>query len=343
MKVCHVIGSLSMPLDEGTSKSVVNITRKMEEKGHNSFIYTRPKKDKGKNTVKTDLTVYRNEIRPGSFFKNRKRIKELKPDIVHVHSSNPLMALYFDKIHENTLWTAPAFRGSEKTIKIWKTLCRNQKTLATSEKVAGNIPGEVEVLPYGIDTEKFRCERNPEISENPRILFMSSTKEKRGFFAAIDIVKKIMETRNPEFHVAVREKYTDKAESILEEEGISKISKVRGFVKDLPDYFNKMDVVLYPVKSSSGFTSPPLIALEAMSCGRITVCTGVKDFREVIENGEDGLIYEYGEEDEVAERLLDLKKDEVEKMSEKARKKIISEYSLENTVERYLEIYREIQ
>ncbi len=343
MKICHVIGNLSPPLDEGTSKSVVKINEKMLDKNIDSFIYTRPC-EKSSDEEFDNTNVYRKDISPWNILENKRDIKKLNPDILHIHSSNPLMAIYFDKIHKNTIWTAPAFRGTEETIKLWELLCRNQKTVATSRKIAGSIPREVEVLPYGIDTDKYRCKRKPEISENPKILFMSSPKEKRGFKAAIRIVKKIKEEKNPDFHVAVREKYNrvDKAKKTLEEEGLSDISHVTGFVKDLPSYFNKMDVVLYPVKSSSGFTSPPLIALESMSCGRITVCTDVKDFLEVIDDGKDGLIYSYGEESQIANRLLNMDDRKTNEMSKKAREKIKEKFSLEKTVQRYIEIYKEI-
>lgn len=344
MKIAVMVGTLRTPLDEGTGKSAVNLAKELDKQVDEAFIFTRDSNHKEDNLSKEEsyqgIRIVRRSITPAGFFQNRDLMKEEDVDLVHVHTSSAKMALYTSKLASSRLWTIPAYRSSRFEEKLWKLFSR-QRALATSKDLKESSPGE-NVVPYGIDTENYNIRRTPD-RDNMNILYMGAPNEKRGFFSAIQIVKHLSESEDVTFHVAVRERDNQKerAEEIIEEEGLSDITTVRGFIDDLPEFYNRIDVLLNPIKDASGVTSPPVITLEAMSCGRIVCCTDIPDFTNLIDD-ESGLLFEYGEERALAERISKLSDRDMNNISANAREKIESEYSWDYITETYLNIYEEI-
>ena len=345
MKIAVMVGTLRTPLDEGTGKSVVNLAKELDKHVDEAFIFTRDSNHKQDNLPREEfyqgVRIVRRPITPGKFFHNRKVMNAEEVDLVHVHTSSAKMALYASKLASNSLWTIPAYRSSSFDEKLWQLFAR-QTSVATSKDLKESSPAE-EVLPYGIDTENYRVDRTPD-RDNLKVLYMGAPNEKRGFFSAIQTVKHLSEEENIKFHVAVRERdnQEETAKEIIEEEGISDITTVRGFIDDLPDFYNSIDILLNPIKDASGVTSPPVITLEAMSCGRVACCTDIPDFANLIEDNESGLLFEYGDEKTLAERILNLSNSDIDNISANAREKIKSEYSWDYITEEYLDIYEEI-
>ncbi len=344
LKVAVLVGELRTPLDEGTGKSAVNLAKKLDEKLDEAFVFTRDSNSKEDNLPREEIyegvRIVRRPIKATNFFQNRQLMREEGVDLVHVHTSSAKMALYASKLTSNSLWTIPAYRSSSKEEKLWRLLSR-QKVVATSNEIRERSPAE-DVIPYGIDTENYNIREKPGKNEDLDVLYMGAPNEKRGFLSAIKTVKNLREKKPVNLLVAVRERNNQKerAREKIMEEGLEDITEVRGFIEDLPEFYNSADILLNPIKDSSGVTSPPIITLEAMSCGRIVCCTEIPDFRELIEDGKNGLLFRYGEEKELAERICQLEQQEFDTMSEKARETIESNYSWDYITEKYIEEYR---
>lgn len=346
MRICLVVGNLRERLDEGTSKSVLNLAKEFRKKGHNSFIFSKNKYKEEPNVKEKiqGITVYRQKMDIRNYFRNYKKIKKLDPDVVNVHSSSPRMALYCSKLHKKTVWTIPAYRGDWLDWNLWKIFA-HQEIITTSERLREIIETESMKIPYGIDTERLNIKEPPHFDRTPNILYMGGPDKHRGFFSAIKVIKELRKGGlRPNFYIAVRERgnQKEKAREVIEEKGISSLSEVRGHIENLLPYYNKMDFVLDLIEDSGGITSPPIIPLEAMSCGRVVFCTNIKDFREVIDDGKDGFLYERGEEGKIAEKISGISQDELRRISKNARRKIISEYSIEKSAKKYIKLYNEM-
>jgi len=133
-----------------------------------------------------------------------------------------------------------------------------------------------------------------------------------------------------------REKLESLAEKLPDEISVVFEGKVQA-----TDFFPKADLFILPSRSEG--TSNAL--LEAMSYGICSIATCTGGTPEIIKDGEDGLLTEYNNPEQLAvliNRLLndDRKRDE---LGAKARAKIELEYSLERLTEETIEMCRALK
>lgn len=103
-------------------------------------------------------------------------------------------------------------------------------------------------------------------------------------------------------------------------------------------------MVQYPVLVlPSCYENHPKVLLEAMSCGMAVVGTDVDGIREMIDNGENGLLCEPSAENlaNCIERIMQDKKLR-ERLGSAARSFVVKNFSLHSIVKKEIEIYRQI-
>jgi glycosyltransferase involved in cell wall biosynthesis len=83
--------------------------------------------------------------------------------------------------------------------------------------------------------------------------------------------------------------YENKIKKLSKQLGIDKRIHWTGFVKNVTDYFAKMDIFVLPSLYGEGL---PMVILEAMAAGVPVISTQVEGATEVIENGKTGLLIE---------------------------------------------------
>lgn len=337
-----ILGRLSFPLDEGTKKSVVKLGKRLKEMNHDVYIYTR-------RPVSRDqihgIPIIEANISPLNFVMNKKQIDELEPDIVHVHSSSPRMALYTSKLCSKSIWTIPAWRGDRLGLLLQKYLSRTSRVY-TSKSLKSTVGQKGSIIPYGINTRKYSLENKPSIENRPSILFLGPPEERRGYHDAAECIKILSEEGfDPRFHVAVRdvEGHFDKAKKVIEEKNIDEYSQVKGFIEDLPEFLNTVDVLLNPIINSDGVTSPPIATLEAMSTGRICICSRTEDFENIIEDGKNGFLVNKNQPREIANKIKELSGKDLNNISKSARKTVVNNFSLKASVEDYNKLYNEVK
>jgi len=103
----------------------------------------------------------------------------------------------------------------------------------------------------------------------------------------------------------------------------------------LPNRLNELKLLVIPSHSETG----PRIALEAMACGTPVLGTKVGILPELINEGENGFLLDDNEPQTIANRIEEiLQRDDLETISENARKSVIGKYTEEKIRERYKEI-----
>ena len=108
---------------------------------------------------------------------------------------------------------------------------------------------------------------------------------------------------------------------------------------ELPEILNQHELFVLP----SLWEGMPKTLLEAMACGLPVVGTNVSGIKEVIKDGENGLLCDT-DSNSIRQAIIRLMEDEKlrERLGENARKTIEQEFSLEKLIHKELELYAEL-
>lgn len=128
-----------------------------------------------------------------------------------------------------------------------------------------------------------------------------------------------------------------KLETLINNLELSNQVKLLGFCNDLNPYLQAADGFILSSKSEA----LPLSLLEAGLAGLVTVATNVGGIPEIIENNVNGFLFEKGNDQQLADHLLRVYKDQktARKMSEVLRGKIKSNFSWESYLEKLNQLY----
>ncbi len=113
-----------------------------------------------------------------------------------------------------------------------------------------------------------------------------------------------------------------------------------GHRADMPDVMAMAAIIVLP----SFHEGLPKVLLEAAACGRPIVASDVAGCREIVSHGENGLLVPAGDSDSLAEAILDLVRspDRRAQFGRAGRARAVSEFAVENVVERTLAVYRDL-
>ena len=136
--------------------------------------------------------------------------------------------------------------------------------------------------------------------------------------------------------------YVASLERRLADRGLGKMVEWCGFVNNQADIYRAIDVCVIPsrVEEALGMS-----ALEAGAFGRPVICSSRGGLREIVEDGVTGLVVEAGRPEQLALAigLLARHPDLVSKMAESARKRIRSEFSIARFVERFVQLFDQLE
>jgi len=107
-------------------------------------------------------------------------------------------------------------------------------------------------------------------------------------------------------------------------------------------YLAAADLVVLPFRTALVLPAQPLTLLEAMACGKPVVSTEIPAVREIVTEGEDGLLVPPGEAKRLAERILWALEhpEEAARLGRRAREKVLTAYSWERIARRTAEFYK---
>ncbi|MDW4901649.1 GT4 family glycosyltransferase PelF (plasmid) [Streptomyces californicus] len=134
------------------------------------------------------------------------------------------------------------------------------------------------------------------------------------------------------------EAYRDRCEALAAELGHAAAVTFEGRVEDIRDAYAAGNIVMLS-SISEGF---PFTLIEAMSCGRATVSTDVGGVREAV--GDTGLVVPPRDPAAMADAALELLADAERRrsMGERARLRVIEQFTLRQTIDTFRSIYQEL-
>lgn len=260
-------------------------------------------------------------------FKVRSLIKEFKPDILHVHfvSSYGLIAsLVGFKRTFMSVWGADVYDFPLKSQLHQRllefVLSKADSIFSTSHVMAKQASKftdkKIEVIPFGIDLQRFRSFHPPEriwSEDNLVIGTVKSLEDKYGISDLIKAFALIKNKRNQSnIKLLIVGKGTKEIElkSLVETLGIAGSVHFTGWipVEQIPDFHNMLDISVFPsILDSESFG---VAVVEASASEKPVIVTKVGGLVEVVEDNVTGIVVPPQDPEALAqaiEKLIDSK------------------------------------
>ncbi len=237
---------------------------------------------------------------PASARRVREALRRFRPDVVHAHEPlTPSTSMFA------TLWTpapvvATFHSGAERSYlfdlaapMLRRFARRIGIRVAVSEAAAafarGRLGGDFEIVPNGTDVEAFaRAEPATGLPGGRRILFVGRLDERKGFSVAVGAFALLAE-RHPDLVLVVAGDGPNRAAVHALPPAVRESVVLLGPVahEALPPYYAAADLFLAP---SVGGESFGMVLTEALAAGIPVVASDIPGYREVVRDGEDGLL-----------------------------------------------------
>jgi glycosyltransferase involved in cell wall biosynthesis len=196
------------------------------------------------------------------------------------------------------------------------------------------------ILGSGIDMERFKA--LPEVDGVPVVILSSRFVEEKGIRYFVE-ASRILQSRHEHIRfVLVGRSEADQPTSIQhsEIEYWVKTGLVEwwGWHNDMEEIYPLAHIICLPTYYMEGI---PKSLIEAAACGRAIIATNVPGCREIVHNGENGILVPPKDAEALADAIAKLANDRVlrETMGRKSREIAINSYSMEIIIARYFELY----
>ena len=308
-------------------------------------------------------------------------VAEWQPDVLHAHSPalNGLAALRVSQatgiplLYEiRAFWEDAAVgngTGREGSPRYWLTRQLENHIVSGADAVAVICEGlkgdlvsrgvdtrKIIVSPNGVDMEMFGAPPPPDealrtelgLCGKSVLGFIGSFYDYEGLDDLIAAMPRLQQLA-PSAHLLLvgggpREKALRvQAETSSAASAISFIGRVPH--EEVERYYGLMDMMVYPRKSMR-LTElvTPLKPLEAMAQGRIVAASDIGGHRELIADGETGILFPAGDPEKIAEKLAEslVKREEWPELIENARKFIMADRNWSSNISRYNPVYQRL-
>ena len=287
--------------------------------------------------------------------KIRKKIKEIRPDIIHVHGEAPMFYIsvactsldipLIQTIH-STVINEPFLQKyyfNRKLKKFIAVSAKIKKILINKLKIRKN---KISLIYNGIDIHKFRKRSVHKKNEQIKLVNvgrLAKEKDQECLIKSLFILKNKY-YKNQHFPFKLIIVGVGELEAYLKdltiEYGLQKFVHFLGAKRDIPSILMNSDIFIL----SSKWEGFPLVILEAMASKLPIISTNVGSISEIIENGKEGILVPKESPEKLANAIHFLSKDYSlrEKLSRNAYKKVKSKFSIQVCVQKHLELYEQI-
>jgi phosphatidylinositol alpha-mannosyltransferase len=258
-------------------------------------------------SIPANGSVARITLSVRSYLQAKRLLQEEQFDLIHLHE--PMMpALPLTVLrHSNTtnVGTFHAYRNTPLTYFYGKPILRPffrklhghiAVSSAAREFVGEYFRADYRVIPNGIDFPRFNT-RYPPLEqladERPTVLFVGRLEKRKGLKFLLRAWPKVLERQpNARLVVVGRGRPLEGYRRFAARQGWSASDVVfAGYVaaEDLPRYYQACDVFCAP---NTGQESFGIVLLEAMAAGAPIVASDIPGYRDVLSDGEQGLLVE---------------------------------------------------
>lgn len=226
-----------------------------------------------------------------------------------------------------------------------KILTISEYTACHIQKQYGIPTEKISVIPYPIDTEKFKPRVNSgQIMTEDFVLMVGRVTDPRKNVKLLLESFVLIKQRFPNLKLAIigRKPEDNRFERFCAKLGIENSVVFLGHVseKELIRYYTQARLFVLPsLQEGLG-----IVILEAMACGTPVVSTKCGGPEEIIIHGENGYLVENNNAGALANGVCKLLADDAlrRKVGEKAREHIKNNYSIEKVARKFIEVYKEV-
>jgi phosphatidylinositol alpha-mannosyltransferase len=294
---------------------------------------------------------------PAVYWRVKKALQQERFDIVHAHEPLTLPVPVIALRHSQTVnvGTFHSYRDTHRIYQYGRRVFQPffkklDGTIAVSgaakDTVARYFGGEYVIIPNGIDVERFGGEHIQPLDEYTdgklNILFVGRLEPRKGFRYLLRAFPHIKQ-EFPQARLIVVGAFLKKEKAnhlqYVRQHHLTSVRFV-GHVSDeeLPRYYRSCHVFCAP---SIGFESFGIVLLEAMASGKPIVACDIPGYRDLIDDGKEGLLTPPKNESALAEAISRILRDPVLqlRMGEQGRIKA-SHYSWRKVALQVLDYYQ---
>mgnify|MGYP002335994730 CR=1 FL=1 len=273
-------------------------------------------------------------------------------DVIHLHEPLIPVLPYLVLLNSRAVNVATfhAFRSSSPWYTAFKPymafmMSRLDARMAVSvparDFVFQYFPGQYEIVPNGIDVERFRDGEPLAWAGDsvPRILFVGRYNEPRKGFKYLLRAMPLVHQQFPDARlVVVGGGKPERFEGLIERYAVRNVEFVgRASAADLPRYYASCDVFCAPSTSGESFG---IVLLEAMAARRPVVAGDIPGYRSVITPGREGLLVPPKDANSLALALVRLLADEpLRRQMAVAGEETANRYAWPHIANRVLAVY----
>jgi len=321
MKICMVI-STPFPPEEGIGNYSYNLCKKLLDKGHEVVIITRGPWFKFQSQVIEGIEVIRAPFIPvypfyikfhGLFVNKVFRSIESQIDIVHIHT--PLSPLIKTQLPIVTTFHTPMLTDYRyvKVSSVFslfskisarfisyplelKLIQDSELVMTVTDSVAQELKDEYHVnkekistVGNGVDEKFFYPKGKKSESNNKYILYVGHIDREKGLFDLVESGRYICKERSDiSFYLAGKGRDYNKLRQKIRVAGLQDKFKFLGQVgkEDLVKLYQNAALFVFP-SYHEGLST---VLLEAMSCGLPIITTDVRGNRDLISDGQNGIL-----------------------------------------------------
>ena len=224
---------------------------------------------------------------------------------------------------------------------------------ATKNELVGRFPGfknKIKIIPMGVDVNFFRQKniknKFKKYKNVKTILFVGRLSEQKGIQYLIKSIPSInKKIKNIKLLIVGEGTYKRELMKIIKKLNLGNRVEFKGALpkNELVDHYNLADVVVMPsLAGKAGTEGQGLVLLEAMACGKAVVGADIGGIKDIITDGENGLLVKQKDSKELANKIVNLIKDsKLRKRIEKNGKKLaVKNYSWCSIVKQFEMTYQ---
>lgn len=359
-------------LAAGSDIHSVRWANKLEELGnevHLCYVSNHlPAIDKINENVKLHKLTFPS---PAGYYLNMIQLKiiiyKIKPDVLNAHYASGYGTLarlvkappYLLSVYGSDVYDFPYKKKLNMKI-IRKNLSAPNAIASTSFAMAKQTNTLIEkpnndiyITPFGVDVEKFS--RKAHVNSNENIVVIGSIKKlsakygiKYGILSINYLVKEILTLKNEnytiKYHIYGEGEDREELEALVKNLELTHIIEFKGKIpnQEVPKALNDFDIFLgTSVLDSESFG---VAIVEAMACEVPVIVTNVDGFREVVDDGESGIVVNKKDYEAMALEIYKLivSPEKRKTLGELQRKKVENNYNWDNNAKYMESIYKKL-
>ena len=203
-------------------------------------------------------------------------------------------------------------------------------------KMWGEMPN-IRVIP---NAANFIAQKYSDCSEK-RVIAVGRLDYQKSFDRLILVWEKVHEKMQDwRLDIFGQGEWKDMLQGMIDERGLQDVVRINAPTKNIGKEYSESSMLVM----SSHYEGFPMVMIEAMACGLPAVSFDFKcGPKDIIKDGENGVIVPDGDIDALAEAMMTLMEDEEQRkrMGENA-KKVVETYSEEKVMNKWVSLYEEI-